>query len=531
LVVGCRIDRRHDEEPGLMSVDVEQQAWVGTFAGCAPAAFDIAFRHAQERVVGHLLGPLALPVDQALGLTRRTMADTLETIAQNRSADEPLDRLAGTARILLRKLVRAEIGNAAGLDVDFEPEPDGSMLGAFYDGVPGVDEALARRFGLPPFLDLIHLAVLSLPAAERAAVGAADEASAMLCGVAGALLISAVEPAGGCMVLRQHLDRADWRPGMPYDPVLRARALHHVASCPSCTPRHEQAVARIESLPAVLLPTVLGLSDHRADYVETLRAEQPDEPPTGPIGAPISSLLAPPGDATAAVPASPLPPEPRPERSRRRPVALIALGAVAALALGLGVLLTGGSDDQQASGADPTGAVNAVGTDPDSSPADPSASAPTAPATTPASSPPSAPSTPPSSPAAGQSPTGATGPASNPASRPAVPPSASAPASRPGSSAPAPPPASSAPPAVGHLTISIGALSTGHLDVTVAGASAGSCNSQCTFPFHVGDTIQIDPVDVVNSWPAPCAGTSTSATCTFTASSDVSIRVSVFRSL
>jgi hypothetical protein len=521
-----------------MSVDVEQQAWIGTFAGCGPAAFDTAFRHAQERVVAHLLGPLALPVDQALALTRRTMADTLETITQNRSADEPLDRLAGTARILLRKLVRAEIGNHAGLDVDFEPEPDGSMLGAFYDGVPGVDEQLARRFGLPPFLELIHLAVLSLPAADRAAAGAADEASAMLCDVAGALLIGTVEPAGGCLVLRQHLDRADWQPGLPYDPVLRARVLHHVASCPSCTPRHEQAVGRIESLPAVLLPTVLGLYDHRADHVEALRAERPEEPPTGPIGAPISALLAPPGDDTVAVP---LPPEPRPERSRRRPVALVVLGLAAALALGIGALATGGSDDQQASGADPTGAVNAVGTDPGTTPsgtvpsAGPSAPASSAPASATApSSPPSgstAASAPGSSAPAGPSPA-SSAPTGNPASRPAGSAPASAPASRPASSTPPPPPVTGAPPAAGLLTVSMGALSTGRLDVTVAGASAGSCgasDSQCAFGFHVGDTVQINPVDVVSSWSGPCAGTSTSATCTFTAGSDVSMRVTVFR--
>jgi hypothetical protein len=520
-----------------MSVDVEQQAWIGTFAGCGPVAFDNAFRHAQERVVGHLLGPLALPVDQALALTRRAMSDTLETIAQNRSADEPLDRLAGTARILLRKLVRAEIGNHAGLDVDFEPEPDGSTLGAFYDGVPGVDEQLARRFGLPPFLELIHLAVLSLPAADRATAGAADEASAMLCDVAGALLIGMVEPAGGCLVLRQHLDRADWRPGLPYDPVLRARVLHHVASCPSCTPRHEQAVGRIESLPAVLLPTVLGLYDHRADYVEALRAEGPDEPPTGPIGAPISALLAPPGDATVAVPDLP---EPLPERSRRRPVALIVLGLAAALALGIGALVTGGSDDQQASGADPTGAVNAVGTDPDTIPSTvpsagssaPSSSSAPASATAPATSPSSATSAPVSSAPAGSSPA-SSAPAGNPATRPAGSAPASAP-SRPGSSTPAPPPATAAPPAAGQLTLSMGAFSTGRLDVTVAGAPAGSCDasdSQCAFAFHVGDTVQINPVDVVSSWPGPCAGTGTSATCTFTAGSDVSMRVTVFRNL
>jgi hypothetical protein len=530
-----------------MSVDVQQQAWVGAFEGCGPGAFDAAFRHAQELVVGHLLGPLAVPIDQALALTRRTMIDTLETIANNRSADEPLSRIAGTARILLRKLVRAELGNAAGLDVDFEPEPDGSTLGAFYDGVPGVDEQLARRFGLPPFLELVHLAVCSLPAAERAVVGAADEASAQLCDVAGALLIAWVEPAGGCLVLGQHLDRADWRPGQPYDPVLRARVLHHVGTCPACAPRHEQAVGRIESLPAVLLPTVLGLYEHRADQVEAVRAAQPDEPPTEligpPIAAPISTLLSPPGDA-GVVPPEPPPPGPlRPERSRsrRRPVALVALGVLVVLGLGLAALLSGPSGSPGDTGPNPTGAVNAVGESPGSgpTPVGPSSSAPagTSASASPTAGGPTVTASSPASSAPVSSPVGSS-PVGSPQSRPASSPpaSASAPASRPGSSAPAPPgpPASSAPPPAGQLTISMGALSTGRLDVTVAGASAGSCgasDSQCAFAFHVGDTVRIDPVDVVSSWPGPCAGTSTSATCTFVASADVSMRVGVFRSL
>jgi hypothetical protein len=70
--------------------------------------------------------------------------------------------------------------------------------------------------------------------------------------------------------------------------------------------------------------------------------------------------------------------------------------------------------------------------------------------------------------------------------------------------------------------------------VTVAGAPAGSCgaaDSQCAFPFHVGDRVSIDPADFVSSWPGPCAGTSTSATCTFTAGADLSLRIAVFRSL
>jgi hypothetical protein len=527
-----------------MSVDVEQQAWVGAFEGCSPGAFDAAYRHAQELVVGHLLGPLALPVDQALALTRRTMTDTLETIANNRSADEPLSRLAGTARILLRKLVRAELGNAAGLDVDFEPAPDGSTLGAFYDGVPGVDERLARRFGLPPFLELVHLAVCSLPAAERATVGAAEEASALLCDVAGALLVAWVEPAGGCLVLGQHLDRADWRPGQPYDPVLRARVLHHVGTCPACAPRQEQAVGRIESLPAVLLPTVLGLYEQRADQVEAVRAVQPDEPPTEligpPIVEPISTLLAPPDDPAEPARSEPPPPgplRPDPERSRRRPVALVGLGLAAALALGIGALVSGPSGDAGDTGANPTGAVNAVGESPGSGPGPVGSAGPSATGTTSASAAATGPTATASSPVSSAPvSSAASAPAGSPGSRPANSPPASAPASRPGSSVPAPPapPGSSAPPASGQLTISMGALSTGRLDVTVAGASAGSCgaaDSQCAFTFHVGDTVRIDPVDVVTSWPGPCAGTSTSAACTFTASADVSMRVSVFRSL
>jgi hypothetical protein len=520
------------------------------------------------------------------------------TAGQGTAADSPLARLPGTARARLRDRLRATFGDIAGLDVPFEPDPDGAPLRAFYAADRTIDRQLAHRRALPPFLELMDAAVGSLPADQRAALRkqAAAEPGPQppsLGPVAGALLLAHARPAG-CAVLVEHLNRAGWKSGQPFSDQLRQHVLYHVGTCSSCRPYHQQAEQRIGMLPPLVLWVVLRLGEQRHAVLATIFADaghdphatavipaprsgapdpdRPDRPDrsdrserrAGRRARPVRSaaalpapgvLPAPPsdadgqagtppppaasagenhGDAEDALPAEAPPPAAdgpaaatalgrRPLGSRRR-VAAVALIAVALLGLGLVTwwLTPGGGPvtradpgagpvDRPVPGDIPT--VAATGTT--AGPAPSGSVTATATATATATTPPAS-----SDPAAGPTGTAA-------GSRTATPsPSA-------GSSGPAPPAGPTTGPPAGRLVVRLAPLSTGAVNVTVAGGPAGTCANladACVFAVRPGDRVGLDPVDVAVSWgTGPCGGTSPSAECTFTAGADNQIDPWVLR--
>jgi hypothetical protein len=478
--------------------------WLSALRQVDPADLERAIRHTQHRLLNHLVGALELPLEVALDLTHRVVLEALETVATAHGGASPLTRLDGTARILLRKRLRAALGTAAGMDGEYEPEPDPTTLRGFYDGDPELDERLAARTSLPPFLSLTHDALRSLPPGPP--TGLAE--------VAGTLLLAYARP-NACMVYDEHLHRAGWIPGGPLTEVTRQRLLHHVNTCQRCVPCQARAVQRIRTLPPVVVPATLGLDAQRRQLFAAIGAA-PEPPAEGPRWTERTALL-------ALVDPPPRPAAPPPGPTRPEPVGFGPRVMIATLTIGLLIVAGLAVLIWAASRADQTrpAALNPL----DSTPTD----APTL--SVPASTAPPVQTSRPPAPKPTPKPTpSATSPSATRSSTPPPPPPRSTPKPPPKpTTRPAPPPPTTP---TRHLGIALSDFSSGSLAVTIAGVPQQTCTGgrDCSYRMHAGDTVVLDPADFVLSWSGtPCSGTSTSSSCVFTASGDDSMSLVVLR--
>jgi hypothetical protein len=482
--------------------------WLSVLRRVDPGELDRTVRHTQHRLLNHLVGALELPLEVALDLTHRVLLEALETVATARGGSaSPLARLDGTARILLRKRLRAALGTAAGMDGEYEPEPDPTTLRGFYDGDPELDERLAARTSLPPFLALAHDALRSLPP------GPPDG----LAEVAGTLLLAHARP-NACMVFDEHLHRAGWIPGAPLTEVTRQRLLHHVNTCQRCVPCQGRAVQRVRTLPPVVVPAVLGLDAQRRQLFAAV-GSAPDLSTEAPRWTEQTALMA----LVDPPPAPPPPParDVRPEPVGFGPRVMIATLTIGLLiVVGLAVLIWAASrtDQTRPTALTPTD-TTPVGT--------PTVSVPATTAAPPVRTSRPAPPTPTPTPTA-TSPSATRTSTSTPPPRPPSPPRSTVKPPPPRTTTPPAPPPPSTP--TRRLSVGISSFSSGSLAVTIAGEPQQTCTGghDCTYQMHSGDTVVLDPADFVLSWSGtPCAGASTSSSCVFTASGNDSMSLVV----
>jgi hypothetical protein len=480
--------------------------WLSELRRVEPEDLDRAVRHTQHRLVNHLVGALELPLEVALDLTHRVVLEALETVAAARGRMTPLARLDGTARILLRKRLRAALGTAAGMDGEYEPEPDPTTLRGFYDGDPELDERLAARTSLPPFLALTHDALRSLPPGPPN--GLAE--------VAGTLLLAHARP-NACLVFDEHLHRAGWMPGMPLTEVTRQRLMHHVNTCQRCVPCQARAVQRIRTLPPVVVPAVLGLEAQRRQLIAAIAAatEPPDERPRWTEQTALMALVDP-----------VLPPPPAPAPDERRDV--VGFGPrvmIATLTIGLLIVAGLATLIWATSRTEETRPAALVPLSPDAPIDSPTLSIPTT--TTPppvrTSRPPAPKPTPKPTPT---TPSATRTSSTTPPPKPTTPPR----------STPKPPPPSTtpppAPPPTRRLSVGLSDFSSGTLAVSIGGVAQQTCTGggDCTYQMRPGDTVVLTPRDFVLSWSGtPCSGTRTSSPCVFTASGNDSMALVVLR--
>jgi hypothetical protein len=522
-------------------------SWPRVLGQTEAGAFEQAVRRTQLLLTAHLLGPLGLGADRALPMVRATVADALGKVSQTRGGEPPLARLAGTGQILLRKRVRAELGNQAGLDVDYEPTPESTVdvLRAHYAGDAAVTERVAAQHGLLPFLELTDAAVRSLPAAARAVLNgqsSSDAARRSLADVGGALLLAELRP-GRCDGLGELLRATDWRSGEPFWASLRPRVLAHVAGCGECGVNQRRATERFAALPGVLVPAVLGLGEQRRELLVALTTfrsgavhaiEERFGAATGgsatgePTGtAPVAAADVGPAawEPAGTAPAGPgtpewePPPSPGWARDRRALLAVaVAVLVVTGVVVGLTARGGGPTAPPAASGAP---AANGIG-----APA-PSGIGDVLTPTLPTIAPPSH-GAPPTDRPSGR-PTASHPPASAPGT-PGAPGAPGAPAAGGPTATASVPPPSSAPPTSGQLVIVLAPGSTGDLDLHVGTVDVDNCTrgeDPCTARVRAGDVVRLDPEDRVAGWPAPCAGTDPHADCVFTATGGLTMTVLV----
>jgi hypothetical protein len=476
--------------------------WLSELRRVQPDEVDRAVRHTQHRLLNHLVGALELPLEVALDLTHRVVLEALETVATAQGRMSPLARLDGTARILLRKRLRAALGTAAGMDGEYEPEPDPTTLRGFYDGDPELDERLAARTSLPPFLALTHDALRSLPPGPPN--GLAE--------VAGTLLLAHARP-NACLVFDEHLHRAGWTAGSPLTEVTRQRLMHHVNTCPRCVPCQGRAVQRVRTLPPVVVPAVLGLEGQRRQLIAAITAapEPPGERPRWTEQAALMALVD---------PVPPPPPAPGPDQ-RRDVVGFGPRVMIATLTVGLLIVAGLAALIWAASRTDQTRPAALVPLTP---------AAPIAPTTLPVPTTTQPPVRTGRPPAPKPTPT-PTAPAPTSTSRSSAPPLPPPPRSTP---KPPPKPSTPPPPAppTQRLNVGLSDFSSGTLAVAIGGVAQQTCSGgrECSYQMRPGDTVVLTPRDFVLSWSGtPCGGTSTSSPCVFTASGNDSMSLVVLR--
>jgi hypothetical protein len=506
--------------------------WLAALRRSDRITFDKTVRHTQERVAGHLLGALRLPPEQAVDLTGETVRDALRTAGQGAAIESPLARLYGAARAGLPERLYATFGDIPGLNEPFDPEPPRSVLLAYQSSDPAVERALAHRRDLPPFLELLHGAMASLPADQRATVDSGW--TPPLLAVAGALLLAHGRP-DACRGLDAQLVRVGWQPGHPLDPAARTGVLAHVGGCDRCLPSYQRAVSRLGELPPLLLWVTLRLAEQRQHLADAIFADPAALPAVPalhalPAGGRFdgSDGAGPPGGQRG-----PGGPDSGETDRRRRYVAAAAVLLVVSGGLVAWRMLPSSEPATQLAQPVASGGPAADPLDPALTGGGPADSAP-APATAPArTTPPASPSTAPSTTAASSpaAPT-TTAPARTPASHPAPPvrpaPTSAHPTGGPSRATPSPTPTRP----VGQLVVRLARRSTGGLAVTIAGTAAGLCTdtrSGCAFTFRAGDRVTIRPVDFALNWSGPCRGTSPTDSCGFVANGSVEVDAWVFR--